>query len=210
MKRAIRKILGSSQSAPANGKDVTKHPDLELHHLHQAREGGLPGDLASNSDQRSGDSLPELQQSLGITDTELILRLLSQTGNATPVEGPDRRVNWNYVATALRGIGSKGELEGLVAAQMVATHSQAMEFLRRTVRQEQSNAGIDLNLNRAMKLMRMFATQLESLDHHKGKGGQKMVVEHVHIYKGGQAIVGTVGAGRTKINVAESSNEEQD
>jgi hypothetical protein len=110
----------------------------------------------------------------------------------------------NYVATALRGIGSKGELEGLVAAQMVATHSQAMEFLRRTVREEQSNAGIDLNLNRAMKLMRMFATQLESLDQHKGKGGQKMVVEHVHIYKGGQAIVGTVGAGRTKNNVPEN------
>ena len=122
-----------------------------------------------------------------VGDPELILKLLSQTGCATPIEGPDEPVNWNYVATALRGIGSKGELEGLVAAQMVAPHGQAMEFLRRSVRQEQSNAGIDLNLNRAMKLLRMFATQLERLDHHRGKGGQKMVVEHVHIYKGGQA-----------------------
>jgi hypothetical protein len=195
---------------PANGEDVTKKAELELHHLQEATEGGLPGDLAGNSDQGCGNSLPELQQSLGIGDTQLILRLLSQTGGATPVEGPDQRVNWNYVATALRGIGSKGELEGLLAAQMVATHNLGMDFLRRCVRQEQSNAGIDLNLNRGLKLLRMFATQLERLDHHKERGGQKMVVEHVHIYKGGQAIVGTMGAGRIKTNVPEGSNEEQD
>ena len=175
--------------------------------MQQAREGGLPGDLAGNSDQKCGNSLPELQQSLGIADPQLVLKLLSQTGGATPIEEPDEPVNWNYVATALRGIGSKGELEGLVAAQMVATHSQAMEFLRRSVRQEQSNAGIDLNLNRAMKLLRMFATQLERLDHHRGKGGQKMVVEHVHTYSD-QDIVGTVKQDRS--GIVRVPNEEQD
>jgi hypothetical protein len=84
------------------------------------------------------------------------LRLLSQTGGATPVEGPDQGVNWNYVATALRGIGSKGELEGLLAAQMVATHNLGTDFLRRCVWQEQSNAGIDLNLNRGLKFWRQL------------------------------------------------------
>ena len=63
MKRTIRKILRSSQLAPANDEDVTKNPELELHHLQQAREGGLPGALAGNPDQKCGNSLPELQQS---------------------------------------------------------------------------------------------------------------------------------------------------
>jgi hypothetical protein len=139
--------------------------------------------------KKGGNPLPELQESLRIADPTLVLKLLTQTGIATPIEGPDQPVDWNYVAAALRGIGSKGELEGLVAAQMVATHSQGMEFLRRSARQEQSNAGIDLNLNRAMKLLRMFATQLERL----GKRRQKMVVEHVHIDKGGHPSLGQWG-----------------
>jgi hypothetical protein len=42
---------------------------------------------------------------------------------------------------------------------------------------------------------------LESLNRHRGKGAQKVTVEHVHVHEGGQAIVGTVGdrGGRTEI-----------
>src|SRR6266481_924569 len=50
------------------------------------------------------------------------------------------------------------------------------------------------NLNHAGKLSRTFATLLEALNRHRGKGQQNVVVEHVHVYKGGQAIVGNVGA----------------
>jgi hypothetical protein len=35
-------------------------------------------------------------------------------------------------------------------------------------------------------------TLLEALNRHRGKGQQKMTVEHVHVHSGGQAIVGTV------------------
>jgi hypothetical protein len=33
---------------------------------------------------------------------------------------------------------------------------------------------------------------LESLNRHRGKGAQKVTVEHVHVHEGGQAIVGNV------------------
>jgi hypothetical protein len=39
---------------------------------------------------------------------------------------------------------------------------------------------------------------LEALNRHRGKGQQRMVVEHVHVHSGGQAVegmVGTSGAG---------------
>ena len=41
-------------------------------------------------------------------------------------------------------------------------------------------------------LARTFTTQMEALNRYRGKGQQKMTVEHVHVHKGGQAIVGAV------------------
>jgi hypothetical protein len=49
------------------------------------------------------------------------------------------------------------------------------------------------NLAQAGKLSRTFAMLLESLNRHRGKGQQKVTVEHVHVHSGGQAVVGMVG-----------------
>jgi len=43
--------------------------------------------------------------------------------------------------------------------------------------------------------MRVFIEQLVAMAKLKGKAGQqKVVVEHVHVHSGGQAVVGTVAA----------------
>ena len=47
--------------------------------------------------------------------------------------------------------------------------------------------------------------QVEALKRYRGKGEQKMTVEHVHVYQGGQAIVGAVHQG----GGAPSKTEEQ-
>ncbi len=45
--------------------------------------------------------------------------------------------------------------------------------------------------------LRLFNDQLEAMQKLKGKTGQQRVtVEHVHVHKGGQAVVGTVATGR--------------
>jgi hypothetical protein len=49
------------------------------------------------------------------------------------------------------------------------------------------------NLAHAGKLSRTFATLLEALNRHRGKGQQKMTVEHVHVHSGGQAVVAWSG-----------------
>ena len=59
----------------------------------------------------------------------------------------------------------------------------------------------DSNGNLAVKLLRTYTMQMEALQRYRGKGEQKMTVEHVHVYQGGQAIVGAVhqgGGARTK------------
>ena len=45
------------------------------------------------------------------------------------------------------------------------------------------------------KLARTFTGQMEALNHRRGKGQQKMTVEHVHVYEGVQAVVGDVHTG---------------
>ena len=68
------------------------------------------------------------------------------------------------------------------------------------------NVVIDSNLNRGTKLLRTFLMQLEALNRHRSKGEQKMVVEHVHVHSGGQAIVGPVTGNRAG---QKSSDEHQ-
>ncbi len=49
---------------------------------------------------------------------------------------------------------------------------------------------------------RTYSTLLEALNRHRGKGRQKVTVEHVHVHAGAQAVVGIVeapgGGDRTK------------
>jgi hypothetical protein len=92
----------------------------------------------------------------------------------------------------LVGIGPKDELEGMMAAQLIAAHNAAMECYRRAMIGEQTFEGRRENLAQANKLSRTYATLLEALNRHRGKGQQKVTVEHVHVHAGGQAVVGVV------------------
>ena len=96
------------------------------------------------------------------------------------------------MVAGLVGIGPKDELEGMMAAQMIAANSAAMECYRRAMIGGQTFEGRRENLNQANKLSRTFATLLEALNRHRGKGQQKVTVEHVHVHSGGQAVVGVV------------------
>jgi hypothetical protein len=93
---------------------------------------------------------------------------------------------------AAAGIKPTDEIEGMLAAQMVAAHNAAMECFRRAMIPGQTLAGRQVALGQANKLTRSFATLLQTLDKHRGKGDQTVRVEHVHVYPGGQAIVGAV------------------
>jgi hypothetical protein len=96
---------------------------------------------------------------------------------------------------SLVGIGPKDELEGMLAGQLIAAHSAAMECYRRAMMPEQPFEGWREALTQANKLSRTYATLLEALNRHRGKGHQKVTVEHVHVHQGGQAIVGSVETG---------------
>ena len=111
--------------------------------------------------------------------------------NNSEDEERDRQLQRATLA-ALAGIGPKDELEGMMAAQLLAAHNAVMECYRRAMLEEQTFEGRRENLNQASKLTRTWATLLEALNKHRGKGQQKVTVEHVHVHPGGQAVVGNV------------------
>jgi hypothetical protein len=105
-----------------------------------------------------------------------------------------RDKQFSATIAALLGIGPRDELEGMMAAQLIAAHNAAMECYRRAMLGEQTFEGRRENLSQANKLSRTYAALIEALNRHRGKGQQKVTVEHVHVHAGGQAVVGVVGA----------------
>ncbi len=95
----------------------------------------------------------------------------------------------------LLGIAPRDELEGMLATQILACHNAAMECHRRAMIPDQHFEVRNANLSHANRLSRTYASLLEALNRHRGKGQQKMTVEHVNVHDGGQAIVGNVQQG---------------
>jgi hypothetical protein len=107
-----------------------------------------------------------------------------------PEESRDKYAN--AAVASLMGIQPSGELEGMLAAQLVASHNATMECYRRAALAASHQKAQEYQLNQANKLSRTFVSLLEALNKHRGKGQQKVTVEHVHVHQGGQAIVGHV------------------
>jgi hypothetical protein len=99
---------------------------------------------------------------------------------------------YNAVVAALVGIEPRDEIEAMIAAQLLGAHNAAMECYRRAMLKDQTFEGYREYLNQANKLSRTHAVLLDALNRHRGKGQQKVTVEHVHVHSGGQAIVGTI------------------
>src|SRR5262245_37346560 len=132
-----------------------------------------------------------LMKAVGANDSEFLDGFLHQLVSAG-MEGrnPDSP-GINFMLSVVKSVGPKDQIEAMLAAQMAAVHMATMTFARRLAHvdniPQQDSAERALN-----KLARTFASQMEALNRHRGKGQQKVTVEHVHVHAGGQAVVGSV------------------
>ena len=90
----------------------------------------------------------------------------------------------SYSFAAVHSLGARDGLEALLAMQMVGVHSLAVKFLATAAMEEQTAADIELFTGRADRLLRTFATQVETLKKYRSKGEQHCTVEHVHVHRG--------------------------
>jgi len=102
-------------------------------------------------------------------------------------------------------IKPKDTIEAMLAAQMLAIHNATMRNLTRAngLLSSRSYKEIELGskaFNVANKLARTYTMQMESLQRYRGKGQQKMVIEHVNVNSGGQAVIGNVEASKKLVS----------
>jgi len=129
-------------------------------------------------------------------------QIATQIQSTFPSNGSNAEEVTQKTVSALNqvmGINPQDEIEGMLLTHMVSTHHAAMDCLRLAAIQEQTFEGKELNLKYADKLIRTHATLVATLDKHRGKGQQKMTVEHVHVNEGGQAIIGNVNQSKADI-----------
>lgn len=130
----------------------------------------------------------------GSANKDYALKLISQVaGGCFNTSGKDIKVHTadmvNESAGVLLSLAPKDEIEGMLCTRLLVLHDQAMQYMARAAAPEQTHAGIDLNINRATKLMRLYNETLDALNKHRRKGEQKVTVQHVNVNNGGQAIV---------------------
>ena len=138
------------------------------------------------------DVAETLLDAFGTTSKDFLASELNRLGSQLAV-GPlhTGQREMNAALAAIDGTRPENEMAAMLASQMAATHSLAMDMLGRTRRAgtpEQMQAHGAL----ATKLLRTFTAQTEALAKIKRGGEQTVRVEHVHVYSGGQAIVGSV------------------
>jgi hypothetical protein len=131
-----------------------------------------------------------VMRAMGTSDRDFFDGLMLQLVNAGQGKGPsDNAVD--FMLSVIRGVEPRDQIETMLAAQMAALHMASMTFARRLAHvdniQQQDSAERAFN-----KLTRTFAAQVEALKNYRSKGEQRMVVQHVNVAEGGQAIVGNV------------------
>ena len=133
----------------------------------------------------------KILETTGSPDVDFFLTVLNQVRATLPKEEPIDASN--FAAAFLHGLRPQDEMEGVLIAQMAGTHNLLMEYMRKAVIPEQHLEVAEDYTNRACKLLNIFLKQVETLQKYRGKAShQKVIVEHVHIHKGGQAVVGHI------------------
>ena len=142
-------------------------------------------------------------------DVNLGLMILNQIASTYCVDNDNEKTLANVLAS-VSNLKPMDHIEAMLVAQMLVTHNATMTNFSRATRHFASSnlKTIEVGnsaLNLGNKLARTYTMQMEALNRYRGKGQQKMTVEHVHINSGGQAIIGNV----TKNDVTTGGAEEQ-
>ena len=205
-KKALPKVTETKRDPSAREKAVI----ADAHARGNGRRKRVQ--VAPHPDSPAGVSNPHsdgegfqaaLLDTFGTTSMSFVDRSVWQLSKALNRAGVSNVESLNAGLAAIAGIRPANETEAMLAVQMAATHEAALAMLdiaksNSTVPALQAAGGL------AVRLLRTYAAQIEALHKIRRGGEQTVRVEHVNVYPGGQAIVGSVshggggGAGETR------------
>ena len=103
-----------------------------------------------------------LFEALATVDIDLAWNLLSQA--ASTVKCEELRVDKvNFAAAALHSMAPRDGIEALLCVQMAGVHNLAMHLLAIAAMKGQTDVGLEVYVNRAVRLLRTFTAQVEAL-----------------------------------------------
>jgi hypothetical protein len=120
-------------------------------------------------------------------------RAMERLGTVMRPEGTalPNQTEFNAALAAIDGIRPGDEIEAMLAVQMVATYEMAMDMLMRAKKADLTPTLQECG-SLAVKLLRTYTAQVETLARLRRGGEQLVIVQHVNVNDGGQAIVGAV------------------
>jgi hypothetical protein len=212
MKPPQVRSVQTAQSIDAENKCLKRITEVGAGSKEPARQDG-PRPL--DPEERAA-LMERLQQSIcslsGLETKEVAMQVTAVLGNLQFWNPPKTANEGLLIAMALLAEFRPQTLaESLLAVQMVAVFQASTKLLASGVTGAQSLEHAEWKTRTATRLMRLYTEQLEMMIRLKGKSTQqKVIVEHVHVHSGGQAIVGAVrtqtrpkkqvgGGGETKI-----------
>jgi hypothetical protein len=148
-----------------------------------------------------------LADTFGTRSRQFVYSMLKGLGNATEdhslnqglLPGSPDQLALNAALAVIDGVRPKDEIEAMLAAHMAVTNIVLLELVARArgavAGHRYEGDGIkrlDVLGNLANKFMRTYTMQVEALVRKRRKGEQNIRVKHVHVYAGGQAVVGNI------------------
>jgi len=135
-----------------------------------------------------------IRDAFGTASLDFAESELGKIANAlAPRNGSISQETANALLAVIDGARPRDEVEAMLVGQMAVTHAFALHLMGRAKRVEEIQQ-FDSAGNMAVKLLRTFTGQIEALAKLRRGGEQTVRVEHVHVYRGGQAVVGNVTA----------------
>ena len=133
----------------------------------------------------------KVAEAFGLRDFDAAIGLLEGVAKVFRPQGLNVDTA-NRLLAILHDTGPRDPIEGMIVTQMIAVNHAAMTMARRITDSENSVLETEVATNLATKLQRTFVALVEALHRYRSAGKQTVVVEHVHVHKGGQAVVGNV------------------
>ena len=134
----------------------------------------------------------------GAKSVDFAVRLFDSYASATGLcktNSEENIAHCEALADALNALKPQDEIEGMLISRLIALHFQSMRYLSSSGNNDNDSQVREMRVNRSVKLFRIYDETLEALMRYRRKGTQQVVVQHVNVENGGQAIVGNVQAG---------------
>jgi hypothetical protein len=144
-------------------------------------------------DGQARDWWQRLRNAFGTTSSTFVAASLQQLIAAArlPNSGMSE-IAVNASLALIEGAKPQGEIEAALVLQMACTHAAAMAVLATIAGGHGPDRSLALRASAAGRLLRAYATQVETLRRLRNGGSQVVRVEHVHVNEGGQALIGNV------------------